>query len=86
MCQKVGDIQESTYRRWNMRDEFNGTVWSRMIVKKFFLYFETIWQERNRMFNANQTSGRVHYLREKIRKILEEKLRVPRALRAIYEN
>lgn len=27
ICQKMGDIQESTYRRWKMGNERNGTVW-----------------------------------------------------------
>ena len=49
MCQKVGDIQETTYRKGNMRDEYNGTVWSQMIVKNSF-YILKIYGKRETGF------------------------------------
>ena len=86
ISQKFGDIQEATYRRWEMDDKFNGTVWSRMIVTQFVLYFENLLQERNKMINKKKVTGRVAYLREKIWKILDESIRIPEVLQQTYEK
>ena len=69
-----------------MDDKYNGTVWSRMIVMKFVLFFENLWQERNKMVKKKRAIGRVEYLRGKIRKILEANITVPEVLKHTYEK
>ena len=87
ITQKLGDIQEDTYRRGKFDRSFTGTNWARMVVNLFLTHFENLWEKRNSLLPNNlKLVGEREYLQEKIDTILKSKPEIPIFLRSFYNR
>ena len=68
ITQKLGDIQEDTYRRWKLEQNWTGTSWARMVVRFILKFFEELWEERNNKVHPTAENSQREYLQNKIKK------------------
>lgn len=78
LIQKFGDIQESFYRHHKYDNTWNGTYWSRQVVKFFIVTFEQLWKNRNdRIFKTNRGMKEKKEITEKLEAIERKEFFLP---------
>ena len=86
ITQKWGDIQEQFYRDNKEKKELTGDRWTKTLITAVFEFFEIEWKKNNDKRKGNKMNPQIEEMRDTVKRLQGEKLRVPKQLKYLYTN